>query len=352
MVDLNLAKWALGVLTASLLPWQAGIAQDQRVDFSKDILPIFEARCFECHRETYRDKRGRLKKPKAGIRLDGKHWILKGGSDGSILVPKDAAKSLLYVAVAGDPDVDDIMPPKGAPLSLAQQTAIKNWIAEGADFGKWVGKSGPRSKPATANKSAPKAGQSSRIQRLLDLAKDLKALPPKTLKAFDKEPALIRPVLKDSPLLRVAFPSHEAELKPGYLKILKPLSSHIAQLDLSRTALSVKDYQLIQSMPRLTRLDLHKSQFGDKNSKALSGLKHLRYLNLYGTPISDAAIGNLSQLKSLEALYLWSSDVSEKGFKQLKQALPKTRIVFDLDLPDPAPEAGESGQNRRRRAKK
>ena len=39
------------------------LAED-RVDFEKQILPIFEQKCFECH------SGGGKKKPKAGLRLD------------------------------------------------------------------------------------------------------------------------------------------------------------------------------------------------------------------------------------------------------------------------------------------
>ena len=43
-----------------------------RVDFEKQILPIFEQKCFECH------SGGGKKKPKAGLRLDVAEAIIKG----------------------------------------------------------------------------------------------------------------------------------------------------------------------------------------------------------------------------------------------------------------------------------
>ena len=40
------------------------------VDFEKEVWPILESRCVECHKAPY-ELNGLLKKPKAGLRLDG-----------------------------------------------------------------------------------------------------------------------------------------------------------------------------------------------------------------------------------------------------------------------------------------
>ena len=45
---------------------------EERVDFEKQILPIFEQKCFGCH------SGGGKKKPKAGLRLDVADAIIKG----------------------------------------------------------------------------------------------------------------------------------------------------------------------------------------------------------------------------------------------------------------------------------
>jgi hypothetical protein len=37
---------------------------------------------------------------------------------------------------------------------------------------------------------------------------------------------------------------------------------------------------------------------------------------------------DLSALKSLEEIYLWGSKVSENGVKDLRAALPNTKIIF------------------------
>src|SRR5437899_2910918 len=81
----------------------------RKVDFARDIRPIFERSCYECHGP---------KVQKSGFRLDLKASALAGGDSGPAIEPANSAESLLVEYVAGvDPDA--IMPPKGKgdPLS-------------------------------------------------------------------------------------------------------------------------------------------------------------------------------------------------------------------------------------------
>src|SRR6267143_1020158 len=55
-----------------------------RIDFGRDILPIFEASCFKCHGPE---------KPKSHFRLDNRAAALKGGENGVDILPGQSAKS-------------------------------------------------------------------------------------------------------------------------------------------------------------------------------------------------------------------------------------------------------------------
>jgi hypothetical protein len=109
------------------------------VDFEKQILPIFQEKCFDCHQKERTDASGKVKKPKGKLRMDSVAMIMKGGSEGVVLTPGDPAKSPLYVSTTLPADDDKIMPPKGDPLTKEQQDLIKQWITEGAKFGAWTG---------------------------------------------------------------------------------------------------------------------------------------------------------------------------------------------------------------------
>ena len=91
-------------------------------DFEKDIRPLLQERCVECHG---------AKKQKGELRLDAKVFAFKGGHDGPVIVPGDVAKSPLFKRITSTDD-DERMPPKGDPLSAAQIAAVKLWIEAGA----------------------------------------------------------------------------------------------------------------------------------------------------------------------------------------------------------------------------
>lgn len=61
-------------------------AQDQRVVFEKDILPIRQVRCLKCHGE------GKLQ---GELDLRRRFTILRGSDGGPVLVPGQTGQSLL-----------------------------------------------------------------------------------------------------------------------------------------------------------------------------------------------------------------------------------------------------------------
>src|SRR3954467_3751506 len=109
----------LGALLAGALAPGAG--QKPRVDFARDVRPIFEQRCYSCHGPE---------KQKSDYRLDRRESALKGGSIGGGIVAGDAAKSLLLQYVAGTHD-DVRMPPKGEMLSATQVDLLRAWVEQG-----------------------------------------------------------------------------------------------------------------------------------------------------------------------------------------------------------------------------
>ena len=123
-------------LTASLPAQGTGV-------FEREVWPILEAKCLNCHKGPYKDARGRTRKPKGDLRLDGAGWILAGGTEGASVVPGDADASPLYQRVVLPDDDDDQMPAKGEPLTAEEKQVLAAWISAGASFGGWVGEPGP-----------------------------------------------------------------------------------------------------------------------------------------------------------------------------------------------------------------
>lgn len=93
------------------------------VDFEKDVKPILADQCFRCHG----------KKAKGGLRLDSREAALKGGdSEIAAVAPADPGKSHLLEMIDPETAGEDIMPPKGEPLSKEQRETLRDWIAQGA----------------------------------------------------------------------------------------------------------------------------------------------------------------------------------------------------------------------------
>jgi hypothetical protein len=114
------------------------------VDFEKEILPIFDAKCMKCHETEHTDGTGKLKKPKGGLVMDTAEGLKKGGKefgDKNIVAGK-SADSRLYVVTTLPISDEYFMPPEGKadPLTDAEKELLKKWIDEGANFGTWTKK--------------------------------------------------------------------------------------------------------------------------------------------------------------------------------------------------------------------
>jgi hypothetical protein len=92
------------------------------IDFVRDVRPIFQQHCYDCHGE---------KKQKSGLRLDIKSEAFKGGDNHAPdIIAKNAKDSPLIHFLTTD-DKDELMPPKGK-LSSSEIGTLTAWINEGA----------------------------------------------------------------------------------------------------------------------------------------------------------------------------------------------------------------------------
>jgi mono/diheme cytochrome c family protein len=102
----------------------ASPASSKKVDFTKEIQPLFEKSCYSCHGE---------KVQMGGLRLDSKTLALKGGLSGKTIRPGSAAESTLYLRIAGIGE-QVRMPMGGDKLPADQIERVRAWIDQGADW--------------------------------------------------------------------------------------------------------------------------------------------------------------------------------------------------------------------------
>ncbi len=105
----------LAIVAMLLASAQSALAQPT---FEKDILPIFKARCFECHATA---------QPKGGLDLQKRASLVKGGRSGAALAPGSLKNSLLWVNLSTDK-----MPANEKKLTDAEKETIRAWILAGA----------------------------------------------------------------------------------------------------------------------------------------------------------------------------------------------------------------------------
>ena len=118
-----------GVLSGLVLTSEAAGAR-QTVDFASQVWPIVEERCVSCHGpvDQFND-----------LRMDSAEALLKGGRGGAIIVPGKPEESTMFTRVNLPPDDLDLMPAEGDPLTEEEVEILRQWIAQGADFGGWTG---------------------------------------------------------------------------------------------------------------------------------------------------------------------------------------------------------------------
>ena len=97
---------------------------NHRIDFAREIKPIFEASCIKCH------GRGRTK---GNLDIASRETVLKGGDTGPAIVPGKSLDSLMIELVAGV-DPDNVMPQKGKRLTPEQIGLLRAWIDQGASW--------------------------------------------------------------------------------------------------------------------------------------------------------------------------------------------------------------------------
>ncbi|MGA2713218.1 MAG: ankyrin repeat domain-containing protein [Bryobacteraceae bacterium] len=132
-----------------------------KIDFGRDVQPIFQAYCVSCHGSSQQ---------MAGFRIDQRRYALPNrvGANGARIVPGDSNRSRLYQKLIGNGS-GLRMPPTG-PLSQEQIGVIKAWIEQDAEWPDELSSETPRLPPdpqATRIMEALRNGDRQEFDKLL-----------------------------------------------------------------------------------------------------------------------------------------------------------------------------------------
>lgn len=275
------------------------------VDFVKQVAPLLEKHCVECHG---------AEKKKGKLRLDLRAEAFAGEE---VIIAGKAADSELYRRVilpAGD---DDLMPAEGEPLTKEQQDLLRDWINEGA---KWPEDFAIKGRDLGPKKEIvwPPAHQTTDAEK----------------KAIEKLNGLgiaVRPIALNSNWFTANLRVFSGELND---EVLTALGQVTGLVDLNLASTSIDDAKLAKlgGLKNLMTLHLENTKVTDAGLKQLAGMEYLNYLNVYGTAVTDAGLDVLQNLKRLEKLYAWQTQVTEAGVAKLKAALPAVDVNTGASL--------------------
>ena len=293
------------------LPVVSLAAQD-KVDFNKQIAPIFVLRCIECHGPE---------KDKGDLRLDRKELAFPAGDEElwTIRAGKPGESEMIHRVSLPIGD-EDIMPEKGDPLTKAQQELLTRWVSEGADW------------PEDGDKVIADAIAAMELPMITFELPEVDAAGAAAIEAaiakLREKGAVVQRVAADTEALDVNLSLLRDQVSDADLALLEPLAPRLVWLNLSRTGMTDQGSRHLAKLTQLRRLHAANTRVGDTTVEALARLTNLEYLNLYGTAITDDALPHLMGLRKLTRLYAWQTKVTDAGRKALQDHL--AAVAIDL----------------------
>jgi ankyrin repeat protein len=162
-----LRKHVAAAIVLACVIGQAFTQDPVKIDFGRDVRPIFMAHCIECHGPNQQ---------KNGFRLDRRRDAMKGGT-ATVIGPGNSIASRLYLRLVGN-RFGTQMPPEG-PLSAEQINIIKTWIDQGAVWPDDLAGETPASHPdpkATRMMESLREGDHAMFRKMLREAPEIAGL--------------------------------------------------------------------------------------------------------------------------------------------------------------------------------
>jgi len=287
------------------------------VSFERDILPIFQAECIDCH--GTRKKSGKL-------RLDSAAEFAASPYFDEVVVAGDPDRSILIERITLPPSDRDFMPKRGEPLSPWQIETIRRWIADGAPF------------------DAATAAADVKPEPMLDLPPatqpDIEETLGRVIAAVSARGGHASRVASGSPLLIVNYSIADPPLTVGDIELLMPAAERIVELNASGVGVNDDVVAKISTLSGLRRLNISRSQISSAALASLANLDKLLVLNVYGCPIDGECVDAIASMPSLQRVYLWQTGMDDQSVQRLRELRPDLEIIRgDEDEPEPDAQA-------------
>jgi WD40 repeat protein len=104
-----------------MLRWLLTVGIVAGQGFERDLQPVLRRHCYACHAAGVR---------MGSLDVETHEGLMRGGNQGPIVVPGNAAESRLYLTLTGA--MEPFMPMGGKRLSPSELAIVKRWIDTGA----------------------------------------------------------------------------------------------------------------------------------------------------------------------------------------------------------------------------
>ncbi len=321
--DATMMIRALFLLAALALTGAAAARAEDKIDFTKQIQPIFVEHCIKCHGADKAQGKMRLNTV-AGLQE-------KIAADPKLLVPGKPEESELYERLTLPDKNPKRMPKMADPLPKETIELIGNWIREGAVIpavAAVTAPAAPAEKPAEPSAAAEKPKEAEEPK--------LPEVPPAPKEAIDKLTAAnvqVMPLFGGSSLLSVSFAHRDQPAGDAEVALLAGVADQVYALDLAGAKVTDAGLTPLAALKNLSALHLELSSITDEGLAHVAGLSSLQYLNLYGTGITDAGLKHVAGLKHLQKLYLWQTKTSYDAATALEKDTPGLIVNLGYNHP-------------------
>ena len=289
------------------------VITDSSAVFYAAIEPIFESKCFGCHND---------KKAKGKLILTSLETIAKGGKNGDLWKPNDAAHSLIVKRLSLPLESKEHMPPKDkAQLAEDEIQFISLWINAGADTNKKLNElTEDDTLKQLASVIIPRYQQPLENKPLYTF----EFAPPEKILKLSTPNRTVFQIARNEPAVQANFYLRQTYQKK-YLEELVNIKEQLISVNLSNMPVEDADLKTIAKFNNLEVLNLNNTKVKGKGFKELASLSKLRSLSLSGADIPASVLQDLGSCKNLEEVFLWNTEVTGEELESLTKTFPYIR---------------------------
>jgi hypothetical protein len=254
--------------------------------YSQHIQPILDSNCISCHGAS---------KTQGGLRLDSYDLLMKGGKDGPVIVPRNAATSILLARITLPVNDPHFMPAEGhPPLKTDDISVLRAWIEQGA------------SPIATSLAGITLPG--SAIGSSIEPVGDYSALLPEIQQMQQSQGAkLVSVSANPADGLILTTVNISSTFNDTQLASFAKFAPFIVEADLARTAVTDAGFDTLSKFTHLRTLHLESTAITGQSLGKLGHLSQLSYLNLSDTKVDQSSLTPIHSMPNLQHLYLFNT---------------------------------------------